>query len=578
MPYLQDERANEIAQYASAYKRLNVALANNRPRSKGGRSSPLVDVPGYLYDTGVLDAARATSVESIQDLNLVVLLVRDGRISEAEAQAFLAQRYPDQDWSGGEYGNLLGAAAGADIVDVNLSRPSGDPDAEDASEVASQVASVRDGGVVNSGETSASGIPMTLDDLPEEWDSKVAQQTLESFALQVALELREVANGGVRFPANSVDGAVLAPGSIEAHKLDPFSLNAFVSRWPQSEEAIELKIAPAGGVDRWAEGTKDGPGRIWDVVSYSLPRDYVARPGPVRYRIITPGVRLGVMGLRHLASSDKVEAWNGITEVQYGIVIRGIPLLFGRPPVAVFAAYKGDSPGSNRARDGDMDNVDATNSLLTGILSNADPVFFEDVQVTQEFETDPPVMFQAFDNDSTSGPLVPTADYIARIEGFSFSIPTGRTEKQLFPMLNGRFSQWFPHLAGNAAGLVATAPPGLEYEAPTTASLVFADQSAGLSIDDYETLDEAALATKGTAPSGGNYVEGPPFKFRDIGSLRPSDTSFSLIVQALPFMGVKSGDIVGASSTDVHLENYDQIGLEVVEQGEREVGVDIIVL
>lgn len=579
MPYLQDQRFNEIAQYASSYRRLGLDAATLQLLRYADENTRLKSWARDLYETGVLPEATASGSDAIEDLYLVLQVVRDGKITTAEGRAYLSQRYPDRDWSGGEYGNLLGVTGAAEVVDDFLSRPTSDPGRSTPQQVLEQTSAAATGGSPGAAEVGLSRTPFVVDDMPEEWVPDAAQQSIESLAEQVALEIADVRAGGVTFPANALDGAVIRPGSIEAHKLEPTSLNSFVSRWPQPDEAIKIKLAPAGGVDRWAEGSaKDGPGRIWDVTAYSFPRDRIVRPGPVRYRILEPGVRMGVMSLRHIASSLDADAHLGVTEVQFGMVIRGLPLLFGRPPVAMFATYVGDSPSSNVARDGDMGDINFAVAGNTGINNNDDPEFFEDAQVTEEFETNPPRIFESFDNDSTSGPLVPTADYIARVEGVSFSIPTGRTEKQLFPMLNGRFSQWFPHVAGNAAGLVAAAPPGLEYEAPTTPALVFASDPGGGTIEHYETLTEADLATKGTAPANGNYVEGPPFKFRDIGSLRPSETSFSLIVQVLPFMAVTSGDIVGASSADVHLENYDQVGLKVVAENDREVGVDIIVL
>ena len=536
MGYILDERQAEIAAWITTLLGpISGGLTNksqHKLRARGGIALAWWNGWGGINWT---QQVLAAGPEAKGDLAALRYLLSQDRISRQEVLAYLAQTYPDQHWSSGSWGDQKGVTAVNDTT-LELAKPEGDPTKQTDQEAATAA-----------GAEVESGFP--VDELPQEWDADLAQQVLESTVNNLAAQLAAVAAGAVSFPAHTIPGGAIIPGSLEISALNPEAISAYTRLWPPPEEAIQLEVALSNDVDReWSQSGVQGPGRVWRVTTVRLPDGWTPRPGPLRYRLVVPGRRYGVMAteLRDVANPTFSEM-----VTTYGHVITAIPS-YGRLVERILAAEQiEDAPVAYRS-----------NEVLTGGTPDGPFRMFHDRAKIEYQDTQP--AFMAGFGSSTA--LKATDGRNAT--GFSFGLVTGQTATEVYRQLNTRRGIY--GRIWNAEGVLpgVSIPESAGVRSPTFPQAIRWDGALALN-SGYVGLDENDVIGGET-----RLIEGLPFSYRACERARRTEAQFSVVVQPI----MEHRVILAENETWPTAAHWHETGLETVDGPERDWALDVIVM
>lgn len=459
-------------------------------------------------------SASFTGPAVAQERSNLELLVRSGRVSQTEADAYLAAKYPGQRISGGRYQDQAQALAAERASGLTASLAVADVLLEARADV--QRAPGRD--PTSGTDAAVSGDqPVRAQRVPDDYAAPAVQSVLDNLAEEVSRGLREVRLQPPVFPAHSLSGDALALGSVPAEALDPVSVGEQLLALPGASEAIEIDAQPSLTLDRYVvNGVDKGPGRIWQ----ARPVERQARTtrfsaGPERFRLLMNGQKFGVMSVRMPPTADLSAQLEPGLLFQYGIVIRGIRHYLGRPPLRLLALESiGDSPVAFRT----LFSTGSNNSIWATGGTNRD--FYWNRTTSEHFTNAPYPFAEAFGTDTD---LAPNGGALRDIAGFQFQLITGRTGGEVFRQLCSRVTLG-RSIRSDGHGPALTIPSGLPIEAPTVPNCVDWD-SPTLYTHRPESYD---LTTAGT-----RIVIGMPFRYEDCASLVATDTEFSLVVMPI---------------------------------------------
>lgn len=569
-PYIFEERALEIARLLDERGVGQAGPATRRQRRELRKR-------GLSLGPSARELGPGEAPE-VQGLRALIL---EGLVEADEADAYLYRRYPDRQWARARWGSSARSRAVGKAGDDILA---GSSDQEGmASAIGRTFGGTREGGSPpdsGSGERS-----IVVDELPGDYDAVLLNEQIQRVADQATDAIEEIQRGEGRYLPNTIPGEALRPGSLDRSR---FSVEDEASGAldPGPEDAIGLELGQAT-LDRWADdGTRAGPARVMACKNRILPAGRTVSRGAQRFRVLTSGMRLGVLSLVHESATSRAAATANNTLVTYGLVIAGIPHDLGRPPQRIVdLAWVGDSPVPLVGDNGLLNPAGTPG--YNGLGDNAE--FFLEIDEV-DFQSAPPRMFVPFDDVGTGiGPLVPTQTYADTVQGIQVGIPTGTTAKHIRAQMNGRTSTWFRSILGDAPMLHASVPRDLPWAPPATGALIYVRFTAG-AIQDYVSVDEAAFFDPAetrykpipTHPSNTvNWIHGVPFRESDCRDLAPTDKEFSVVIQISPPRAVVSGVIANGDPVTAHpdlrLSAWGRVGLEVVEQSGRAVGLDVIV-
>lgn len=475
---------------------LAVVSGGRTVRRYAGADVPRGTLAQALRSAGQVSPTSGSGPAVAPERLALAALVRSGRLTADEADAFMAARYPGQRFSGGRFGDRAQSVAEAERAAPGAIRAASEANPTVGADPAS---------------------PLRVGRLPNGWDQAQAQDVLERLAEGVSNRLQALRTTPPSFPVHSLDGAALAPGSVPVEALDQPAAARRLVELPRPEEAVELDLTQSLTMDRLvsrASTATSGPGRIWTAKARPGPASRIG-VGATRYRVVRAGQRFGVMSCRLPPDTDM--AANNVPGIafQYGIVVAQIPHFLGRPPSRILSVEAvGDAPTSFRT---------LFNSAGGGVAwaSGGTTRDFYWQRTTEEHLTLAPYPFaDAFGSDANLGP---SSSFLRDIWGFSFQLVTGRDGGEVFRQLCSRRTLG-RGLYQSGHGPAASIPAGLPLESPAPASVV--DWNGATTYTHrIETYD---LTTAGT-----KVAIGMPFGYDDCAALVPTDTHFSMVVMPI---------------------------------------------
>lgn len=463
-------------------------------------------------------------------------LVQGGFLSGTDAEQFLVQAYPGEQWQGptGDLDTLeageraeRAALAGADPLGIADLARSYDPRLS----------------------TAAGDLAVHMEEMPEEYTASEVKEVVQAVVDQInaSLSAVNVQLGG----SQTVNGRVLQIGSVPASALDAKDLAAQVRAFPGDDEFARVKLTRSTSMDRFVGGV--GPGRIWRCQELEYSEGYRVTAGPQRYRVVGPDMTFGVMSCSMTPNSDLTIT--GLTSwmVRWGIVIQGIPHNLGRPPSGVLAALAvGEQPVSLAS---DFDDGGSP-----GRFPSPQVLFEEKAQARFTGTTYPYVATKGTDAN-----LYPSTDAIERNPGFGFTLITGRDSEEVFTQLNS-LDGMGRRIVNENLGPTKSTPEGLTVEPPAPASVLVWDGVGAGSGPEFEHKTEADDLSVET-----RLVQGIPFRYTDCARLVPSETEFSLVV--MPLMQ----NVLSMSGTWASPTVWPDHGFTTVGTSPRDWALDLVV-
>lgn len=509
---LTDERSRRIAAMVGSLAQERGSIA---PNYLGRFDRTRAHTLSAARRAGQYRVAAGPGPAIAQERFALNALVRRGTISASEADEFLGARYPGQRFSGGDFQDQNQILLEAEAAERAATLRGG------SSVVRAALASQRaHGASALKGTDSAAGgdAPFRVPTLPENYEQERVQDALEGLAEETAQNIRALRANPPEFPAQSLDGAALKPGSVPAEALNAREVGKKLVSWPSAEEAIELDLVHSTAFDRYVRraATGDtGPGRVWEVAEVRASTTARIGAGPARYRIVQPTQRFGVMSIRLPPDSNlNAQTTPGIL-IQYGIVVAKIPHYLGRPPERLLAVEAvGDAPASLRT----IFTTGGNGSAWSNAGTDRDHYW---LRTQAEHVTNGFPFMASFGDDAT---LAAGANDLRDFQGLSFQLVTGRDGGEVFRQLCSRFTLGRA-LRTDGRGPAMTLPAGLPIEAPTVPSVVDWQAGPPAYIHRIETYD---LSTAGT-----RVVIGMPFSYSDCAALAPTDTHFSVVIQVV---------------------------------------------
>lgn len=536
MPFLIDSRFEEVASFVQSDNRVAANITGDfyRYASRFGYKDQIREVgPGAALELLALDKG-----------------IEQGFLSASEAEAFLTTKYPDYQWAGGVWGDQ-GPDQSEQKSTERQNRVGNRLDEQGIEEPEitrleeSQRVKQESGTAPSFGPLDESAIQ--IDSLPEAYDSDEIQQGLDTAMLRVNARLGSLRNGNIEYQPHTIPGEAMVPGSVSFASLDPKAVREALNGFPGPEDAITLRVAPVGGTDTWIEssGVK-GPGRVWRVTSAQLPADFAPGPGPIRYRVISPGMRFPVCATE--ITADPVAAPTEVG-IHYGFVLAGIPSFGQQFGQIIGSQWVGDGPTSY-----------ATEETTAEGDWNDTPTIFED-QPRAAFETVQRAFMEPLGNDAFLSPSLSDA-LVAR--GFLFGLIKGRTAQEVFQELCTRSTLTGARWVTDGALEGVSVPRGTTVR-PMTSAQVVNSQTGTNTLDVHVEGDDLSGLT--------TVVEGVPFLYRDCRKLVATQSTFSMMVM----VDLDRTVSIGTSDTFANPAAWHQFGLKTVQEQGREWQVDVIV-
>lgn len=562
MPVLQDYRREEIAALleSSGVRRIR----GNSLGSPAAAGEYLTGSTLTFNEAGQLGPryAVATLVGQLRELT------RRGTISTEEANAYFASIYGYVGLFTSIPTSRSQRAAQATEVDlIEQQQTLGDVAQVVSSEQAAVQAATGTGGL--------QPVQIGLDQLPQTYNPDALAQVMRSSLDEIEVRLGELRAGKIAFAPGSLDGSVLRAGTVASTKLRADDLSGKVQQWPTEFEALEVSIDHDPSVDRWVDsgslafagGSRNvrGPGRVWRARQLRLPPNY-RRPtgGPMRYRLVTPGMEFGLMSITRI-DDGTVEASDPAAtyHLAYGIVVRGIRYFGDEPPSHIAALWVGAHPAECESQSGSPPFTAGTPQLFNGAARLV-------------YDTGGYSLLAPFNRLSSSS-RAPTAAHIDGHSGFRFGLITGQDWREVFPQLNGRPNAYGQLTGSPGPRLASTSqrvgPLSVEDEAPCPAS-VLTGLGAGPMVATY-----AADTIAGTTET---VIQGVPFRPQDCRALAPDRGAKTFSVLIEPRLdrivdGTQMGTWVGATTRDMRVGAWWTSGVRVVPVGLRRTLIDIVV-
>lgn len=547
MATLQPELFNKIAQWLNGID--NVSLYG---LSFTGKDNPYTKVwkkgfagTGLNYNEFVGTREGEALVTNLLELKQ---LVKSGKITANEAVAYIGQRFEGRyRFSSEVFGSSQAAVQIAAAID-DRTVPGTEEELRQKEEEQRNQLLLRQSQLHR--QTSFQGSQLTIGRIPDgPLQGRDVRNVLADLADQVSVQITSLRSGQINFAPNSINGEMLQPGSIAAEKLHLSSALNDLREWPGPDQAVLLEVARSPSLDRWSEtgaipapgGSQvfRGPGRVWSVTGFRLPPGFLPKPGPMRYRIVQPGMEFGVCSV------------NASEEIVYGMVLEGLPNFFGRPPSAILAAV---SPFDE----------------CTRLVANTTIQTLYHGRAQGDFANQPPNLLEIY-GKITGATYRPVTAELETFEGFHIGLITGNGPYEVYARLCGRYlAANLSGIAGDPAPSMVSVPPGrLRRMRPLTRAI----------ITDGANVVRDELVNPLVNPFTGTVRRGVPFTYNDCLALAPTvgpRGRFAVSIEVLmdvvaPGTGVGLGD---GANPGVWWKN----GVRVVEDNLRKAGVDIIVV
>ncbi|MCP3960857.1 MAG: hypothetical protein GY719_23680 [bacterium] len=491
-----------------------------------------------------LPAARVRGIRSEFDHGSP----RDDRAARSEASpAELRRASPETRWAGpASDRTLLDLEAHLAVEAGRLGEDPGRITSREQAELVRRAMQV---------DAPIASAPLSSDTMPREYDASAAQEAIEGLAERVDRELDVIRTGPSAAP---VPGRNIIPGSIPVSALGPRGFGAS-STLPGERSTVVLRIAQDTDTDHWAvDGSAIGPGRVWKVVDVDEGPDFSPDGGPIRYRLVGPDQRFGIMSLELQHSG--VGSGDPILQTNYGIVVRGIPTYGLTPTRIVEPLAAGDFPISYATQ------VVATNGNPDGPFS-----LLGDAAQGRYQTASPPFMVELESNTFIS----PQGGGIERCDGFAFGLITGETDEAVYRQMNtrrttyGRVWRRDGILEGASlshSGMVGGAIDS-RIRPPCPGQTIEWDGQAGGTSPGYDQIGLGSLATEN------RLVEGIPLLYPDCAKLTRRADSFSMVVQPLVIRSKTLQDDDSWPSP----ANWAAYGMETVAGVGRSWALDVII-
>lgn len=503
---------------------------------------------------GLFDAAVAAGGSALYDVYALSKLVGLGKVSPAEATAFLNEKYPNQKWSSAKWGAQGSSAAASTAAAIGGSTTGAQTIQALQSAALDVQKTVTQGTAYEPVPTPAVAAAVFIDPLPKTYSQDKVQAVIQSIVDQVSASLGDLSSK-LQFGPGSIPGSAITPGTLPPSAFNPSKLIKYVSLLPGPEDAILIEIAPSQTMDRWVVGsTYRGPGRIWSVVGVTYPPNFKPKPGPTRYRVVTAGAKFTVMSVRLDPSNDYGVDGDPPFECRYGIVIEGLEHFLGRVPIGVWALSTGDSPVALASV---LDKAGGGGTgFATDFFSNR--LFHTRAKATYQDATFP--SFTAIG----SGSLAPSASDWQECEGFTVMLVSGTTDEEVYQQMN-TLDCIGQSITREAPGPADSVPGGLVASPPATPSVYRWNGSSGLNADYHGLAETDDLSTYN------RIAQGIPFRYEDCERLVATDTRFSVVIQPFFF---KSVAMTGTWTTP---DQWGNVGLATTGSGVREWFIDLLI-
>lgn len=495
-------------------------------------------------------------------------LVQRGSVSLEEANAYF----------GGEFGYATlfsstpttRAQAEAQKTEVQLVE-----EGRTQADVATVIAQEQREAQASEGSGGSQPVQLELGQLPATYRPEAIQGTLRDVLDEIELRIGEIRAGRIAFAPGSIDGSVLRPGTVGYSKLSAEDLSRRIQQWPHEDQAIEVAIDHDGSVDRWSDAgalafagggsrTVRGPGRVWRARELRLPPDY-RRPtgGPMRYRVVRPGLELGLMSITRIdAGAVHAGHASALYHLTYGIVIRGLRYFGDQPPSHLAAVWVGAHPAASSTIELSPPNTSGTAQIFHAAARGTYPSGAYQV-------------VEPFARLSTSN-FDPSAGDCAGLLGFRCGLITGEGWREVYPQLNGRPNTYSyitgaptPRLADTSAHV---STQGTHDDAPCPASVVIGNGATPM-VGTYQ-----ADTVSGTSEF---VIHGVPFKPEDCARLAPDRNAktFSVFVEARLDRYISGSTLAGlvGGARDMRVGAWWTSGVRVAPVGLRRTLVDVVV-
>lgn len=444
------------------------------------------------------------------------------------------------------------------------------------SDVAVVVAAEQASAQAAEGSGGAQPVTIELDAMPQIYRPDAVASAVRGALDQVELRLSELRAGKISFAPGSLDGSTLRAGTVPTSKLSPEDLSRRIQQWPHEGHAIEVDIDHDATVDRWVDsgsltfaggGARPvrGPGRVWRARALRLPPDY-RRPtgGPMRYRIVRPGMEFGVMSITRI-DAGTVHAGNAAAQYHlvYGIVIRGLRYFGDQPPSHLAAVWVGAHPAASATIQASPVNTSGTAQLFHG-------------PARATFQSAGYQLVEPFGRFAKAN-LAPSTGDCDGLVGFRLGLITGEGWREVYPQLNGK-PNTYSYLTGNPTPRISDTsvrvPTSLVHdEAPCPASVVTGNTLTPMT---------GTYRTDTVTGSWENVIQGVPFKPEDCALLAPDRgaRTFSIFVEARLDRIVTGATVagwLGSTAEDQRVGAWWTSGVRVAPAGLRRTLVDVVV-
>ena len=555
MASLQEERFERVALLVDQ---------GRRPRSPVGRDTPHYKRIYSAWQSSL--RARFTpqqmsrlGVGWTREADVLRFLVSDGQVDIQDAGAYMQDRYPSQSYASDQFVELLVDEQARNMIDVQA-LPSGSPKRiETERRITGNIAAAGTEGrsdFLNETEGIPASRNVYMPHLGPDYDPREVTRAIKAVTDQLSTQVGSVERGNVQFPINSLDGRSIRPGTITPEKVDQESFNAMVRDMPGPEETVRLEIGRQAGIDNDATATaSNGAQRVWKVTKAVYPTSYTPRPGPMRVQAVHKGMQFNVMSLDGQAKS---------LIVRYGLVIKGIPHFLGRiPDQILYATFTGYPPAqleaihqNATANIGPDDQTYITSTKLYDSTGSAG-------RAHDDWITNTAGWLQEHGGNAN---LAPSTTNVAECEGVKFMLITGTTAKEVYAQLNSKKVNG-AYIGGNAQGPTASLPPGRLMESPAPACASIQHTPGGGTDEDLDGVIRTGSTTSQ------RWRIAYPFSYDACSQLVATDTEFSLVV--MPDM-TRQDDGIDTVAFEINLMASN--GVTVVEDNDRTIGVDIVVV
>lgn len=502
----------------------------------------------------------------------ITRLLDKGRISRAEAGAYMVQAFPGEATATGSFKNFLEDTFGNVKAEVSELAPE-DPIRQEIE--SDEVALARDRGThgaTQSYDPFGKAILQTniqVSRLSEEYDAREMTRALHSIAQQVGTALGSISQGNVAFPMGSIHGDSIAPGTIGPSRVRVRDFEELTRGFPGPKDAVILEAAEDADDDNDAHDSAGGMKRVWKTTRFTPPAFWQPTAGaPMRYRVIAKNMKFGVMSFVG-NQPDGSTRWRRFT---YGLVLKGIPHWFGRRPERILwcsvpgyqpstveGLYVGDTgPGSP---------VGPNSVQYTGTGAGGTTLFNNSGLTTgrdsDNWVDNPPKWLIPTGSDPV---LAPNTSDLKNMGGVRFMLITGRDSTEVYSQLNSKRAN-SAYIGGNAVGPVASCPDGLYLGSVAPAAVSAFDAGTPPRFIGYARNGNNFSNNDSASP----LCIGMPFSYDTCQGLRATLRTFSLAI----VLDVIHED---TSITEFSVGNCRDNGFRVSETPEIDLNLDLMVV